>query len=345
MRVRLRYITWNVTMSITCILFVVGFYRYSNLGSESRYSRIITWESRSKSTGIGCREVAAVNTCDSLPNFFLHSNGNSDTFRNSVITFVHVPKCGGTTIKECLSMVAKRERKSNPYLLHLEKRFDIELTPLAETCPYDIFMGSDSFGICGHVQAKDCSYFTLVREPYDRLVSLYFECIQQNDPPGTGKDDCIKLPITEWAQRVQHSLFFFQLHRTVMCPMSEKRTCEFVTEEEVFASANNETYVNYVASQLDKIFAVIGLQEELKMTLKLLRKTYGMEFFDVCKGLWMNKGIYGDDIDESVEHQNIEDLKKQLKDNPVVVKLLYPDVVLYSKAQEIFQRETELLKE
>lgn len=290
-----------------------------------------------------CAVVGEVSTCDSLPNFFLHSNDMSTkNYRDSVIAFVHVPKCGGTTIKECLSMVAKRELKPNPYLLHERTRFEMQLTNLESNCPYSIFTGSDSIGICGKVKAKDCSYFTLVREPYDRLVSLYFECKRQNDPPGIGIDNCVNLPIVQWAKRVQYSLFFFQIHRKVECPLDTERSCEFVTEEEVFQAAYNETYVKYVANQLDKIFAVIGLQEDFKGSLKLLERAYNMRFYDVCKGLWMNRGVRYDE-DETSHQNRIEEHKRQLLDDPDIKHLLYPDLILYAKAKEIFLEETKRL--
>ncbi|KAJ8025763.1 hypothetical protein HOLleu_33408 [Holothuria leucospilota] len=294
--------------------------------------------------------------CNSaLPNFFLSSLKNTSeprdkVYEKSVITFVHAPKCGGTTMKDCLTKLAALQGKPPPHLLHKSGRFIAQMAIKNENDlvyrSIDYFMGSDSWGFCSYVNHRDCSYFTIMRDPYDRLVSLYFECKKQNNPPGEGRKNCVQSDIVDWVLRSRPLLSWLQLHRTVECGDDTVESCSFrVLRKQLEHMTYNDTYIKSITNNLEKVFAVIGITEDFPTTYRLLQATYGIPFYDECNGTWLNSAVYTDhDVDGFDNFESLkEHLKSKLKNNSKIHRMVYADVKLYEKAKEIFQKQKETL--
>ncbi|PIK47778.1 hypothetical protein BSL78_15357 [Apostichopus japonicus] len=136
---------------------------------------------------LDCHVLHRSNSCNNLPNYFMYSSKRPQ-FQSTVINFMHVPKSGGTTMKECMNMVASNLVRDEPFLLHTEGRIQVtqdilngDFRILNST---SLFMGDYSFGFCdlihGIIGDKKCSTFVILREPYDRMVSNYYYCIELN---------------------------------------------------------------------------------------------------------------------------------------------------------------------
>lgn len=79
--------------------------------------------------------------------------------------FIHVPKCGGTSISKLKNFCVKNEGLSDhlPYL------------------PNSVSKGDSSSYSRNYPGAKNYKYFTIVRNPWDRAVSTYFYLQSMNE--------------------------------------------------------------------------------------------------------------------------------------------------------------------
>ncbi|KAJ8038627.1 hypothetical protein HOLleu_16099 [Holothuria leucospilota] len=283
-----------------------------------------------------------------LPNFFINPDKNLSRYKHSILAFSHTPKSGGTTMKRCMKTVSELSGKRSPLIVNgpscISTRLALLTGKLREEM-IDSFAGS-LLGICDHLKRKNCAYFTIMRDPYDRLISHYFFC-------KAGKQtflSCENKTIVEFARRVG-STVFTQLSAQFKCLrereigiQNETWRCykkDFAYEPQ---SSERDLMLAYLVENLESLFAVIGLTEEFDFSLKLLQRTFGWSFFDKCKGEKFNVGSYFMNNSDSVSHsENWQKLKAReiILDNEEIRDALYPDVVLYQRAKEIFQKEKE----
>lgn len=288
-----------------------------------------------------------------LPNAYIHPSNHS-VFKNSVLVFVHNPKSGGSTIKVCMTRLLHQK----PVLIFSKTRDTIRedlLNGDAALEPY--YMGDSTLGICDYgQQPRPCSYFTMLREPYERAVSLYYFC----QDGGNGCSQSNK-SLEEFVLRTC-STFFHQLTVSFSCRESKDRNCRIsqVCQKwrcnSTFARSNiprdqMDTLLQYVIDHLDRIFAVIGLLNEYDLSLELFEDTFGLKFANTCRTLHHNKGsyLYREDAssDDEKLSQNIliETAVKRLRKNEAIRKCLRADETIYQRAKEIFEiQKNELLK-
>ncbi|PIK45238.1 hypothetical protein BSL78_17908 [Apostichopus japonicus] len=203
---------------------------------------------------------------------------------------------------------------------------------------HDIMMGGASLGVCESFSSRRCSYFTIVREPYDRMISHYFFCKEG----GESSISCDNKTIEEFAIDAG-SIFFAQLALTVDCRC--ENNCNDLSKQPWHCSNDYKTYyanaehkeemLQYLVQHLDKYFAVIGLTEEYEVTLNLLQHTFGLPFHDRCHETRQNAGSYGTQDKRELDEKKTEALKA-MQASQRVKEILHPDVVLYERAKEIY---------
>ncbi|KAJ8039574.1 hypothetical protein HOLleu_17336 [Holothuria leucospilota] len=283
---------------------------------------------------------------NSLPNFYLY-DGEVSVYQQSVPVFVHIERSGGTTMKSCFNKTTLYFGNKIAKLLDLEGRKDVatlfknaKITSKA----YRLYVGDYAYGICENIPDRKCAYITILRDPYERLVSAYFDCRESEGKSGY-ELDCHTTDIQDWVLPISSmSLERFFTHMKCT-PFIDKEhwfipryECDVnlsnMNTQPVFSA--NEHLVQYVLDNMDKMFALIGLTEEYIMTLQLLQNTYNFPFYEECKELVENKGTFADN---SVKEQ----AKQALMSNEKVQQALSADLRIYEKGKEIFEKQKQKL--
>ncbi|XP_071838644.1 uncharacterized protein [Apostichopus japonicus] len=286
-----------------------------------------------------------------LPNAYLYPT-NDTTYKDSVVGYVHSPKSGGTTIKECMiSMLA--EQKTVPVLMYFKSAAGIRQNLLNQVSTLEkYYMGDSTLGICDYATPQPCTYFTVLREPYDRVISHYYFC----KDGGESYPPC-NTTLEEFVLN-SCSLFFRQTTVRFNClydqsneACSTNSTCSLpwhcnATEVHVdnleITENQRQAILDYVIGHLDKMFGVIGILEEFETSMKLFQDTFGLPFNDQCSETHHNAGLYTyRERENRTRNKEIEKSKQRLKGNRDVRRCLREDEKIYEKATEIFKLQKE----
>ncbi|XP_077978019.1 uncharacterized protein LOC144433574 [Glandiceps talaboti] len=286
----------------------------------------------------------------------------SRSYRNHSIVFLHNHKSGGTTMKICLQRIIQAKSLAPYYGLWdtnvakaietarvLEKKSRLYVTPYA-------------FGICDELDDPYCAYFTVLRDPYERVVSSYEYCKRSRPDPHCAASNARKLTLKEWAVH-QGSYFFRQLQfnpsdicsdltrrKKVVKLMKEdnyyigrKRNhppCWFrhkLLLDNLLTKSEKRVLLQFMLDNLDKWFTVIGITDEYDTTLQLLQTVFKLPFYRLCSGLVEQQTQYNKmKLTKISRLQNIKKLKTEIEDDPEVFDALYYDIMIYQKALEIF---------
>lgn len=284
--------------------------------------------------------AALIEAGNAFPNFFLKRRGQDKAaYRNISISFVHYPKSGGTTIKDCLIKMASKAGKPDPVLVFAKNVANTKEQMLnGELEKAEIFMGTNGFTLCEYLHPKRCAYFTMLRDPYDRMVSHYYFC----KDGGESNAPC-QQSIEKFALLVR-SIFLHQMASGVnKCEQDSrlKWSCaskRLSLDKLVDSNSTKEEMVlNYLERKLVDTFAVVGLLEEYETSLALLQEALGLPFYDECITEFSNSKI------NNTDQRALERIasKKKLLENEDVRKALDADIRLYRKAKELFEKQKE----
>lgn len=303
---------------------------------------------------------------NTLPNYFTMRDSTAEDerrYRDGMLVYVHLNKAAGSTTKTCLSKVGhKRSVAGAVVVLHDMARLRVQ-SKLENRSKYNILMGGYAFGICDAARDKNCSYFTILRDPYERLLSSFTYCRR------AGMDQTCQglspwdVTLKEWAVH-QGSYFFRQLlMKPWFCkpnpqyaklgligiPHSKQTTflhspCWFrekVILNRSLTPAQMDSLLAYCVEHLEEWFSVIGITDQYDLTLAMLEEVYQIPFQKTCTGSEINVSNYQNlaDNKEVNRTETVLDWKRELQDDPKVYEALRGDIVIYEKAKEIFERQ------
>ncbi|XP_077985127.1 uncharacterized protein LOC144439766 [Glandiceps talaboti] len=296
---------------------------------------------------------------------------------NFTIVFVHNQKSGGTSVKECLDRITTNMSLPNYVGIYDDIRPKrtisdmigrLELMAKVNAPKMPRFLVSENtFGLCDVLEDRACSYFTLMRDPYERIVSSYQFCKYQLDDPLCCATDARYMSVKEWALH-QGSYFFRQLqfntkelcspeaYRELVRPRMDrvaykgrdvnKPPCWYRHKVilDSMEDKEKETILEYMLSNLDTWFTVVGITEQFDGFLKLLEHTYGLPFHSECSGRAAMETEYSTWLHGRTRAELMNLRKEELKGDKDVLKALYYDVKIYEKLKEIYQIQKEQLE-
>ncbi|XP_070563069.1 uncharacterized protein [Ptychodera flava] len=305
-----------------------------------------------------------------LPNFYTRSTDQPNFSRwppdqiyaNSTIVFVHNQKSGGSTAKNCLKDIMKFYGHEQPLLAANPNAEEFFAQMLKDGPGQDLarsYMGDSTFGICDFTD-KPCSYFTVLRDPYERVISSHNMCKLTEDQAQCIVRNATELSLKEWALH-QGSFFFRQLLANPLFftkeytklidklrgpedPPTEKIPPWWRIElilNKMMDEKQKMVALQYILDNLESWFAVIGLTDEYDTNLILFERAFGLPFYSRCAGDMSNKRQYklAGQNPQTSRQDVVAQLHRELNRDPDVNRALYYDVKIYRKARDIFQRQ------
>ncbi|XP_072029017.1 uncharacterized protein [Amphiura filiformis] len=316
------------------------------------------------------------------PNFYLTnsssllnlSNRTSLAAENDVIIYMHHNKAAGSTTKDCIGKVAfSTGRHLGPVQDSMGR---LNVHNLIGRFPdfkheHNILMGGYAFGLCDEFNAS-CSYFTILREPYERTISSYSYCRRARSDQLCSALNAGKVSLREWALHQGSFLFRQLLFDPIFCRHFYDHTAfsnlskiphEFARskagftgapcwfrQKVVFHHAFNQTQMDnvlqYALQNLENWFTVIGLVQEYDLSLAMLQEAYGLPFHTRCSGQKINVSDYKNMQTDSAKRNTngtrtdiVNENIRELMSDPEVRQVLEADVQLYERALEIFDQQ------
>lgn len=190
------------------------------------------------------------------------------------LAFTHVEKSGGSTIKTRLRLTAKKH--DTPYIVCAQK-LDPGCRTLIEQIKEPAIMGGTKY-LAGHVETfrpalqeggADCQWFTMLRHPIERLISLFFYC---NNPDTNGTRNSRHCGLDESEEPLEDRLLDFA--RTEAGNLAVFRM-QPMTAKDTFSSPINSLQTpadwRHLQAAQDRLatYVAIGIHEHWDLSMKL----------------------------------------------------------------------------
>jgi hypothetical protein len=178
-----------------------------------------------------------------------------------VIIYVHVPKCAGITLATALRSCYGKENILNLHTLDKPLREEIETVPQHVLDQARLILGHVHYGIHEFLSGR-CLYVTLLREPVDRVLSLYKYILRDRAHP-----------LHEHMHRTGMTL-----EEYVSSGVDEDQTHNGMTRQLSGDDRGTRPDDRSLASAKDNLstFAAVGLTERFDESFVLLRRRLGL---------------------------------------------------------------------
>ncbi|XP_006812425.1 uncharacterized protein LOC102801845 [Saccoglossus kowalevskii] len=309
-----------------------------------------------------------------LVNYYIYIartlNAEHERYKSASLVFLHHNKAAGTTVKTCLSVLASAETLRVGPVMASQTRVSFHTSEVRRNryANSRIFMGGYSFGVCDELNLTDrsCSYFTFLRDPYERIISSYEYCKRARSDQLCSALNANEVTLKQWAKH-QGNFFFRQLlFEPGFCQRHYDSFIDIDSElhDDKWSSRNkgslscwfreklilqNLTTITdrklllwYALDKLTSWFAVIGLAEEYELSMQLLEGAYGLPFNKMCGRMKRNYNLYQQSNEtDSTKTQTVMEMKNELMADNDVKETLYYDLQIYEKAKDIFRQQKE----
>ena len=302
------------------------------------------------------RMARSIRRTNYLPNYYLYGKpaGRGNEYAGGHVVFLHYPKSGGSSVKYTLTKI-RRQRHISLRLLQfpdqLRRAYDLFNTT-EKFFGRTIFEGIYSFGICEVLHGRPCAYFTLIRDPIDRMISMYFYCQQRRRDCRVGKN----VSVVEWALKKGSQLFrqititpgsntplfpeYVGLYRDLSTLAQDpgERIMRYDLDwtkrrkESDLIKKQRRALLDYCINNMEHWFAAIGITEEFDLSLQMFEEVYKLPIHEMYMEP-RNTGKIKTKKDESL----LEKLKDDLLGSPDVMEALHEDMMIYMKGRELFR--------
>ncbi|XP_070580287.1 uncharacterized protein [Ptychodera flava] len=314
------------------------------------------------------------NVTRALPNFFTVRSREGKNIpvtsyqENTAIVFVHIPKSAGTTTNRCLENVAEKRALKKPQNIWLSNY--LQFYKSLKSGKYHrqrAYFGLFSLGVCDFVD-QPCSYFTVFRDPMERTISSYMYCQKASTDKICHAADARNMTVKQWALHQASVVFYQLLHNPEFCEARYNAEAvelmkgkdvprnrhldipcwyqQILLLEKRINDEGRQRILNFILSNMEQLFTLIGLTDKYDETLQMLEKAYDLPFHSVCAGDVRNKAVYnvtGDNASGS-KKLIVEKLKEDLMGDSEVRKVLHEDMEIYKEAVRIFKEQIDIFK-
>jgi len=239
---------------------------------------------------------------------------------NSKLLFIHIPKTAGISLRKVLERFYEKEEID---LIYEEKIKEFKNLPEMERSNKKVYFGHYPYGLHNYIP-RPCSYITILREPIERVISLYSYVYKDPTHPFYGKFDFNKIPISH----------FVESGMTLETDNEQTRFISGIDPE--FGQCSSEM-LETAKDNLRKKFLVVGLSEYFDETVLLIKLALGWRIplkLSIKKYLFSTSSPYYENTNVSKHRIHREDLSDY--DLNIIRKYNEFDIQLYNYAEKLF---------
>ncbi|MBX9974020.1 sulfotransferase family 2 domain-containing protein [Cytobacillus firmus] len=191
-----------------------------------------------------------------------------------ILIFMHIPKTGGMTLKR----IIKRQYPDINILKDITDGKTSEFKKIVSEKEIQFVFGHLSFGLHMHT-SKPCTYVTMMREPIDRVISMYYYVIGKKDHPlhGIVKD----LLIEEF---IDH-------------PDLKVHTNNMQTKRVLGKNSLSPSDLEQAKQNLQEHFSVIGITEMFDDSVALMKQKFNWNDISYVRKNQTKKRLSKEEID------------------------------------------------
>jgi hypothetical protein len=180
-------------------------------------------------------------------------NINSEKEIDNIVIFLHIPKTGGITLSNIIN-------RQNQYSFHLR---ELDATTIEERKKIKIIYGHQFFGLHKEFPQINFTYITLLRNPVERVISLFYHCCN-NTPRFRTREWFSKITLADFVTNEECD-YFKSLDWVYSTANLQTRMISGKVEADLEMAKNN----------LKNYFSVVGTTERFDESLKVLQKKLG----------------------------------------------------------------------
>ncbi len=194
---------------------------------------------------------------------------------NKTLIYMHIPKCGGTTLNNVLENNFDEDKRYyvNPKNISSSKR---QLGGIENKSSIRLLHGHLCYG-WHKLLPKKCMYFTVIRDPIERVVSQY-NYVRFRDDHSHYLSEIVnekKMSIKDYVR----SGICDEVNNGMVRLLSgvEDIVQEPYGESSIPYGTNDKTLLERALENVDRHFAFVGLQEHFDKSLLLLRERLSLD--------------------------------------------------------------------
>lgn len=230
--------------------------------------------------------------------------------------FLHLHKCGGTTLMECIDV---NYQKENIYEIdgsrYRDSYLEFQQLPQNERFKIDLLRGHHFYGSHEYLR-PNAKYFTMLREPVSRLTSLY--------------NYLKEIDLYKDINRKDMGLQAFLDSGLAMA--ADNGMTRMLTNKDFDLVANGKMTVEMAYKAIENIeenFIVVGITEQFDESLRLFKDRLG----------WKKRPSYETQNRTSKKTVSQKDVQDFFDNNPSYLKYIQPDQVLYNFVLKKFEND------
>ncbi|XP_006815780.1 uncharacterized protein LOC100373113 [Saccoglossus kowalevskii] len=260
------------------------------------------------------------------------------------IVYLLNSNAGGQLLKNCFDRAATEDR-NRPFLVTPTATAKLyEDARASKTLPNRVLMGENLLGICDIVAPASCSYFTILSDPIERIVSTYVQALSSGV---LQEGESIK----NWAFR-QRDYFLNQLLQTA--ESCSEPNGDGAAEVEIAIQSHPDESLDVALIGITEWFKLVCNSADMTGCLRALQLAYGLDL-SVCIDDFAGLKPAGKDMDPALaqllEDQTtdgdykgktpLEKLKNKLQQDEEISDVMHADSQCYQKVVQTARIEDE----